>query len=360
MIRDRLKERGWTQGDLAEIMGRPERLISELIAGKKEMTAQTALGLAKAFGDEDALYWKNLDNAYLLATAEPVDESVGRRATLYSLFPVREMLKRDWIKLTGNVRTDELRFCAFFGIKTIGDKLRFFAEARTGQPNERAAVQAAWLYRVRELAATVRSCAYSDQKLQDALPKLRTLLSAPEEIRQVPRILAEAGVRFLIVETLPGANIDGAAFWLDEKPVIALSLRIDQLNNFWFLLLHEIVHILRHGMSVQVELIERILRNENISPEEGHANYVAADFLAPIDRLSTFMRTGRPYSEQGILSFAQRMAVHPAIIVGQLQFCREIPDTRFRKHSVKVREIITPESLTDGWGAVAYAPRWGA
>ena len=60
-IRDELDARGWTQGDLAQIMGRPLRLVNELIAGKKQITPDTARGLAKAFGDDDALYWMNLE-----------------------------------------------------------------------------------------------------------------------------------------------------------------------------------------------------------------------------------------------------------------------------------------------------------
>jgi HTH-type transcriptional regulator / antitoxin HigA len=63
-IRDELDARGWTQGDLAQIMGRPLRLVNELIAGKKQITPETARGLAKAFGDDDAMYWMNLDSAY--------------------------------------------------------------------------------------------------------------------------------------------------------------------------------------------------------------------------------------------------------------------------------------------------------
>ena len=97
-IREELEARGWTQGDLAQIMGRPLRLVNELIAGKKQITPDTARGLAKAFGDDDALYWMNLDSAYRLSQTKPVDESVGRRAKLYSLFPVRELMKRNWIK----------------------------------------------------------------------------------------------------------------------------------------------------------------------------------------------------------------------------------------------------------------------
>ena len=62
-IGDELSARGWTQTDLAQIMGRPLRMVNELILGKKQITPETAHDLAKAFGDEDALYWMNLDAA---------------------------------------------------------------------------------------------------------------------------------------------------------------------------------------------------------------------------------------------------------------------------------------------------------
>ena len=354
IIRDKLQERGWTQGDLAEIMGRPERLVSELIGGKKQITAETAVGLATAFREEDALYWMTLDCEHLLKIEKPVKKLVERRARLYSLFPIREMLKRKWIEASDNVGVVETNVCQFFRIKKIGDALQLFHNVPAANIYMHQAIQAAWLYRARELAETVKSEAYSEQHLRDALVKLRSLLIAPEEIRQVPHILAEAGVRFVIVESIRGADVDGAAFWLNETPVITLSLRIDHLNEFWFLLRHEIEHILRRDglVEVDVELIERILRYEEMSPEENGANYAAADFLVPIDKCNQFMSAERPYSEESILSFAQDMSVHPGIIVGQLQLRAGLPTTPFRKHAIKIREIITSEAVTDGWGNV--------
>ena len=41
-LREELEERGWTQADLAEIMGRPLVLVNEIIAGKRGITAETS------------------------------------------------------------------------------------------------------------------------------------------------------------------------------------------------------------------------------------------------------------------------------------------------------------------------------
>jgi HTH-type transcriptional regulator / antitoxin HigA len=81
-IREELEARGWTPGHLAQIMNCPVRLVNELVAGKKRITPETARALATAFGDDDSLYWMNLDSAHRLEQAGTIDESVTRRAKL--------------------------------------------------------------------------------------------------------------------------------------------------------------------------------------------------------------------------------------------------------------------------------------
>jgi HTH-type transcriptional regulator/antitoxin HigA len=351
-IRDELNARGWTQGDLAQIMGRPLQVVNEIVAGKKQITPETALGLAKAFGDDDALYWMNLENVYRLAQAKPADEAVSRRARLYSLFPVRELTKRKWIEASDNLDVVEHRVCSFYGIKNLDEKPEFAHAAKA--VGERGPLQWAWLYRAYNLAKAAPASTYSEAKLRAAVTKLKEILVAPEEIRQVPKILAEAGVRFLIVEFLPGSKIDGAAFWVDGAPVVALAIRFDRVNNFWFVLRHEIEHILnRDGQMLDVELTESVQRKEKVSFEEGRANAAAAEFMVPKKELDSFIMRVRPlYSEQRILLFAKRIGVHPGLVVGQLQHRDEVPYTHFHKHLVKVREIVTQTALTDGWGTV--------
>jgi len=67
-IRDELKERGWTQRDLADILGRPLQTVNQIIMGKKAITARTAKELAAAFGTS-AEYWLRHEAAYRLSLA---------------------------------------------------------------------------------------------------------------------------------------------------------------------------------------------------------------------------------------------------------------------------------------------------
>jgi len=169
-------------------------------------------------------------------------------------------------------------------------------------------------------------------------------------------VLAEAGIRLLLIEQLPKSGIDGATFWLNSKaPVIPLSLRYDRIDYFWFTLAHELGHIVRRdAMQLCTELI-----GENAeAPEEEaevEANRFAANFLIPKATLDDFIAQTRPlYGRQSIMDFANELRVHPGVVVGQLQFRREIGWDKFRPTLGKVRSVVTQSALTDGWGQ--YAP----
>ena len=81
------------------------------------------------------------------------------------------------------------------------------------------------------------------------------------------------------------------------------------------------------------------------------ANAAGADFCVPTDQLENFIARVQPYfSEQKVLLFAQRINVHPGLVVGQLQ--RKLGRHDFlRKHQVKVRTCVLPAADADGWGS---------
>ncbi|WP_244142172.1 HigA family addiction module antitoxin [aff. Roholtiella sp. LEGE 12411] len=58
-----LEARGWTQKDLAEIMGRPIQTINEIIRGSKQITPETAIELSQALGTSFE-FWTNLEAKY--------------------------------------------------------------------------------------------------------------------------------------------------------------------------------------------------------------------------------------------------------------------------------------------------------
>src|SRR5690348_1862141 len=92
-IKEELDARGWSQADLAEILDVTDSVVSALINGKKAVTPELAKGLGAAFGTSAQL-WMNLESSYRLFTAGGNDNLVGRKARLYDVAPVKELVKR--------------------------------------------------------------------------------------------------------------------------------------------------------------------------------------------------------------------------------------------------------------------------
>lgn len=65
---DFLEPFGITQNRLATSIGVPPRRINEIVHGKRSITADTALRLAKAFGNS-AQFWLNIQDRYELDIA---------------------------------------------------------------------------------------------------------------------------------------------------------------------------------------------------------------------------------------------------------------------------------------------------
>jgi HTH-type transcriptional regulator / antitoxin HigA len=360
-LKEELEARNWSQTEFAEIIGRPVRLINEIIAAKKAITPQTATQLAASLGTSAEL-WMNLETQYQLSKVSTHDASIERKAKLHAKFPVRELVKRGWVDRTKDIDTLERQIIKFYELKSLDDT-PLLAHAAKKSSESVTILQWTWLFRARQIAASHIVKKYRPAALVDALERLRTLLSAPEELRKVPAILNEAGVRLVLVEALPSSKIDGACLWLtSDQPVIALSARLDRIDNFWFVLRHEIEHLLReHGKDSQLMLDEDLCDSNapSVAVEENLANAAASQFAVPDGELFDYMTRVKPYyfSEDRVVGFAGRLGVHPGLVVGRLHKRLEhtgypTPYKFLRAYLVKIRHILMQSAPTDGWGTI--------
>jgi HTH-type transcriptional regulator/antitoxin HigA len=363
-VREELEARGWSQSDLAKILGRPPRLISELIGGKRAVTPETARGLAQAFGTS-AEVWLNLESSYQLSKVKNGHDDVARRARLYGTVPLNDLVRRGWIQQTESTVELEREVCEFLEVRSIDERPRFLAAARKADPQEAwSPAQVSWIARVRQIGRGLEVPSYSKAKLEVALKAIRGLLARQEAVREVPRVLEEAGIRFVVVEPLPGTKIDGACLWVDGKhPVIGLSLRFDRIDYFWFTLLHELGHVKhedgRHdGAIMDSELVGVGARASSEKPRvEQRADRFATEFLLDQGKLNLFVaESASSYSTAAILEHAIKQRVHAGIVVGQLQHREHVPYSHFRGFLMRVRDLLTPVARTDGWG-VLYTRR---
>ncbi|HKQ48416.1 MAG TPA: helix-turn-helix domain-containing protein [Phycisphaerae bacterium] len=352
-LRDCLGRRGWTQADLAQVIGKTTAAVNEIIQGKRSVSPEMAALFSAAF-NTSAGYWLVLD-AGTRVTEEELEEA-RRRARLYHIAPVREMVRRGWIKPAADLAGVEAELKAFFRVVSLEhDPILSVATRRqAAEESPLSSQQRAWCFRARNLAADLLAPPFDDRRVDECEEKLKGLLAHAPEAAQISRLLATFGVRFVVIEPLSESKIDGAALWLDDKkPVIALSLRRDRIDSLWFTLFHEWSHI-RHkdGLSIDSRLTgEDAIPTESKPSFEQRADSESAASLIPPDSIDSFIRRIAPfYSKERIIQFAHRNKVHPGIVVGQLQHRRKIRWSANREMLAKIRQRVISTSVVDGWG----------
>lgn len=356
-LKEELEAREWTQTEFAEITGLNQRTISEIVSAKRSVTPETAIALGEALGT-GAQFWMNLESAFQLSKVKVQENAIARRARLYEKFPVKDMIKRGWIQTSQSLDVLERQFMDFFKISTIDETPVIAHAAKKSTYDESNVKQIAWLRRAERLAKAAPAEKFSPTKLEHALTELRACLEYTDAVRNVPAILAKAGVRLVILEAMAGSKIDGACFWLNKSsPVVVLSLRFDRIDNFWHTLMHELDHI-KHEEGQDDPIMDIDLWSEHpqssTPPTEIRANEAAATFSVPEEEMTGFIARVNPlYTDEKIVGFARRIHVHPGIVVGQLQNRGQIKYAMHRKYLEKVRSFVIEGALTDGFG---YTP----
>jgi len=121
----------------------------------------------------------------------------------------------------------------------------------------------------------------------------------------------------------------------DGSPVIGMTLRYDRIDNFWFVLFHELVHVMKHLQKGHVESIFDDLEAEAKDIEQ-EANTQAGEILVPDSKWNTALaRYVR--SEDSIKDFANEMGVSPAIVAGKIR--READNYTILKDMVGQSEV---------------------
>jgi HTH-type transcriptional regulator / antitoxin HigA len=337
-IADLLEERDWTQAQLAERLGYTTKHVSQLINGKAPVTEETALKLERVLGTS-AASWLNREAQYRTQLAKLEEQSLlSAWVSWLDELPVKELMHQGIIP---NCRLDAKNkpgvvkeLLSFFGVASPDDwRTHYvgmnacFRKARPDQCDTGAI--SAWL-RLGEMVAEQQShpCRYNKVKFQRVVKKIRdlTVLSPAEFMPQMQQLCREAGVVLVFVPSIPKAKTSGVARWLNaHKPLIQLSLYGKSNDKFWFNFFHEVAHVLLHDTPEQKKSIfldDGIVGAVEESQQEAEANQWAREFLIPskYDAVLPSLK-----SKDAVAAFAKDLGIHPAIVVGRLQYEGAIP-----------------------------------
>lgn len=313
---------GMSQTDLARALGmKPQQVqryeassyqsanLARLIEVSRILGVQTE-GL---FGSERAL----LGGVFSWETADDIE---------WRRFPIKEMVKRHWFAVPPGA--DDVQALKVYFRTAVGPHFATALHRKKVRgdtsPNEYALL--AWQARVLERARNrTASENMPEFRLDDRwVQELVALTRCADGPRKAVALLERHGVILLTEKHLPGTYLDGAAMVdSDGRPVIALTLRFDRLDNFWFVLFHELGHIFLHVMAgsrydffdeVQTAAGDRL---------ELEADGFALDRLIPAAKWKLCL-SKHAMTEESVRLDAQKLGIDASIIAGRIR--REMGD----------------------------------
>ncbi|CAG0962300.1 ImmA/IrrE family metallo-endopeptidase [Geobacter sp.] len=336
-IKFRMEQIGLKQKDLVPFIGSRSK-VSEVLSGQRPLSISMIRKLHEGLGIPAAVLLRE-PGAQIARAPEGFE---------WERFPLAEMLKRNWLP--------DFQGTPAEAKKQVGDLLGAWA-ARLGfdalQPvllrqHVRSGSEAdgyaltAWRIRVSLLALEQRVPKYQPGTVtQDFVRDLVRLSYLDEGPLLAREFLVKNGIHFVVETHLPHTHLDGAAIMLlDGSPLVALTLRHDRLDNFWFTLCHELAHIALHFDGEATAFFDD-LDQAGIDTHEVDADRWATEALIPSEAWHA-ADMGRKPSARNVLSFATSLRINPAIPAGRVR--KETRNYKVFKDLVgynKVRKLFT-------------------
>jgi len=246
----------------------------------------------------------------------------------WTRFPIHEMISLGWIPSRKNKGNEEEIMRGY--IQEAGGMNRFsklsFRTSRSPIKKLRTDRYAlmAWCLRVMELSEKhplEKNYKPGSINLSD-LSKLSYFNDGPLLVKEY---LEKHGIQFLIVPHLKKTFLDGAVMILEKKrPIIALTLRYDRIDNFLFCLLHELAHLTKHLFKDETNIIidELELQQSSIGSKdtrEMEADRIAQNALIPVEYWKKVNLNAKDLGKEVVL-LSEQFKIHPAIVAGRIRF----------------------------------------
>lgn len=314
-IKFRMEQAGLKQKDLIPYIGSRSK-VSEVLSHQRPLSIAMIRRLHEGLGIPAEVLLKE-PGAHL-----PVAEA----GIEWDRFPLAEMLKRNWLPDFHGTLADAkkqagellIAWAGSFGGAGLQPAL-LRQHVRTGSEADGYALTA-WRIRVSQLA------------LEQKVPRYRPGTVTHEFVRDLVRLsyldngpllawefLQKNGIRFVVEKHLAHTHLDGAAIRMpDGSPLVAMTVRHDRLDNFWFTLCHELAHIALHFDGQEATAFFDDLDHTGLDTHEGDADRWASEVLIPQEAWQTANLGHRP-STHAIQNFAASLRIHPAIPAGRIR-----------------------------------------
>jgi HTH-type transcriptional regulator / antitoxin HigA len=346
-IKEQLELREWTQDDLASITGMSAKHINKILQDQQSLTLDNARLFAEVF-DTSIEYWVNLNTAYQLWLRQEKTKQeleVDTKAMIYERMPVKDMIKKGWLKPVKETNELAMEVMTFFNLPSLNFSIidqnyqPFLARKSESYNQFNAAYAYSWFQKAKTEAGKISTNPYQKEALEDLLGQLHQYTIKENGINQFLDKLAEIGVVFMVLPHLQKTYLDGAAFVSGSNPVVVYTGRYNRIDNFWFTIVHEIAHVLLH-LNEETTYFLDDLKEKSSDVLETEANALAAKVLKHDQILAMLEKRSKYLSPKLVQDCADELQIHPAIVIGKLAHDKLISFANQNRYKSDVLELI--------------------
>jgi len=355
IIKDRLQELGWSQNDLADIIGMTVKNINFILNNKYAISFDTARLLASVFGTSPE-FWLNLDMKYRLNINDTTvnENEVAIKAKIRKHMPLRDMRKKGWVAGDNSTQGIIETFKAFWGVPEVtftmytNSPVTLCARQLACDEDYTKNYSITWLHMARKSSSRFTSHApYSEKALRSIAESLPDYMNQTSGIMKFIKDLNNCGVKFFVLSHLEKTYLDGACFIEDETPVIVYTARHNKDDNFWFTMAHEIAHVVQHLKTKNDYCLDNF-DDEMTSVQEREADEMACAWL----RKNLIIKSAKAKRIFGNIETISRIAkecgVSVGFVVGVLQYNRLLNySTRLNGYKFDVTQYIDKDYFID-------------
>lgn len=334
ILKDEIIARDIKQKELAELTGIQASQLNEIIKGKRNINAETALLLGRAL-QMDAVLWTNLQANYDLQKTQVVDklqkrlQAIDLWNTVKQYIPVSFFKKRGII--SGNPIADIPTIRTIYSIKNIEELISLFSKPqyarfrKSEKLTEEKINLLGWQHLAASYAEKIKVSEFKPEKEDALIKELKQIISRNSNtIALTKKALAKAGIKFLILEKPEKCPVDGMSFISGANPTIILTLRHKRLDNYAFTLMHELGHVYKHLIyneaSLFIDLDPKDHKSYGSSLEEREADEYASNKLVNKADWVLYLKKQTYCSQSEIEKFSAKQGIHPAIVQGKIRF----------------------------------------
>ncbi len=313
----RLEQRGMKRKDLKTYIGSASK-VSEVMNRKIPLSLQ----MIRALHD-------GLDIPAEVLLQDP-QGTLSDSPYLPKDYPFAEMLRRGYLDFTGSLakakELGEELLGQFFSMMPSYDVKTCFR--KTSSPTADNHAIKAWQCHVMRRAMKEELPPFKPDALEQN--GFYAEIASLSRYQFGPQIAGEklqnAGIHLIYAQHLPHTRVDGAAFRMpDGHPVIAMTLRHDRLDNYWFTLLHELHHVLKDLPNTpNAAFMDETENpdNENTEAMERAADKAAENALIPLavwnsGKVQALLNTG---NSEIVKKVAVEYEISPAVLAGRLRW----------------------------------------